>query len=79
MNRNAWLYKASNELWQTKVEAGITFLIISACMMEVVLASPQWDAGGESEVGLLAASQAHSPWLCIVALKWWLFPPWLRQ
>ena len=36
MNRNAWLYKASNELWQTKVEAGITFLIISACMMEVV-------------------------------------------
>jgi len=43
------------------VEAGITFLIISACMMEVVLASPQWDAGGESEVGLLAASQAHSP------------------
>lgn len=36
MNRNAWLYKASNELWQAKVEAGITFLIISACMMEVV-------------------------------------------
>jgi len=43
------------------VEAGITFLIISACMMEVVLASPQWDAGGEAEVGLLAASKAHSP------------------
>lgn len=54
MNKNAWLYKPSDELWQVRVEAGFAFLIISARMREVVLASPQWDAGGESEVGLLS-------------------------
>lgn len=45
MNKNAWLYKPSDELWQVRVEAGFAFLIISAHMREVVLVSPQWEVG----------------------------------